>query len=154
GERESKPSRQLRLHGSTAEGDGTNRAQVATGKRRMFEHPGRHGRHRAPDRDSFPLDQVEHLVCVETALEEDDGVTAECGQQQSLKSTDVEHGTALQDHGAWLVWVELMRQAPGHEQKAVEVGDNRAMGEDGGLWIAGGAGGEYDHGRLAFVAAA
>src|SRR5207237_1728024 len=136
----------------TAEGDGTNRAQVATGKRWMFEHPGRHGRYRAPDRDSFPLNQVEHLARVETALEEDDGVTAERRQQQSLKSTDVEHGTALQDHGARLVGVELVWQAAGYEQKTVQVGDHRTMGEDGGLGIVGGAGGEYDYGRVALVA--
>src|SRR6202011_3826459 len=91
----------------------------------LRSRPGSDGcsRSRAPHRDSFPLDQVEHLTGVETALEEDNGVTAERRQQQSLKSTDVEHGTALQDHGAWLVGIELMRQAPGHEQKAVQVGD-------------------------------
>ena len=56
----------------------------------MFEHPNRHGRHRAPALDAFGLDQVEHLRGIEASGVEHDPSAGERLCQLGGEGTDVE----------------------------------------------------------------
>ena len=92
----------------------------------MFEHPNRHGRHRAPALDAFGLDQGEHLRRIETSGVEHDPSAGERLCQLGGEGTDVKQRRADEVHRLGCVDGHQMGKLAGAGQHVVLIGHDRA----------------------------
>ena len=117
----------------------------------MLEEPDRHGGHRAPALNPFPLNESQHLRRVEAADVEHDPPAGERLGDQGRERPDVEQRRGHQVHRLRRVRRNQVRQLPGPRQHVLLVGHHRPERQLDRLRHPGAAGGEQDDRRVFLI---